>query len=164
MNRASSAEPDTRRPAAVRVLLGLLLLHGVSAVGGGGVFLADPTGELAGMDTSMLTRTPFTTFRWPGALLAVGLGIPALVTAIGLSRRTVVRAAAPLERASGQHWSWAGSIVVGVTLVIWIVVQLWLLDERTVLQPLMLGIGLALAGLPLAPPVRSDLAVARTPR
>ncbi|MFU8839438.1 MAG: hypothetical protein ACNA8R_01795 [Nitriliruptoraceae bacterium] len=150
------------RPATVRVLTALLAFQGISAVGGGAAFLADTSGGFVGMGTEILAATPFTTFLWPGLLLSLGLGVPAMVAAVGVHRRGNLAVAAALERGTGHHWSWMVSLAIGVALMAWIVVQLLLITERTFLQPLMFIVGAGLVVLPLLPTVRHDLAVSRS--
>lgn len=161
MKRTTSTGAQRARPPAVRALTGILVFLGIGAVGGGAAFLADTSGGVAGMSTEVLARTPFSTYLWPGLLLSLGLGVPALVTAVGVHRRGAPRIAAPLERATGRHWSWSCSLALGVALMSWIVVQVLLIDERSALQPTMFVTGGALVGLPLVPAVRRDLAVTR---
>lgn len=159
MSGTTSTAARSARPVATRVLTGILVFQGVGAIGGGAAFLADTSGGVAGMSTEVLARTPFATYLWPGLLLALGLGVPALVAAVGVHRRGCARIAAPLERVTGHHWSWAVSLALGVALMLWIVVQVLLIDERSAQQPTMFLVGAALAGLPLLPSVRRDLAV-----
>jgi len=161
MTRTTSTPAGHARPATVRGLTALLAFHGVGAVGGGAAFLADTSGGFVGMSTEVLAASPFTTFLWPGLLLSLGLGVPALVAALGVHRRGSLAMAAALERGTGHHWSWALSLAIGVALMAWIVVQLLLMSERTFLQPLMFAVGAGLVVLPLLPSVRHDLAVAR---
>jgi hypothetical protein len=149
------------RPASIRALTALLVFQGISAVGGGTAFLLDTSGGVAGMSPEVLSGTPFTTYLWPGLLLGAGLGIPALVAAVGVHRRGRSSVAAPLERATGHHWSWSVSLAIGIALMMWIAAQLLLLDERTFLQPLMFAVGAALTALALLPRVREDLEVPR---
>lgn len=149
------------RPASIRALTVLLAFQGISAVGGGAAFLLDTSGSVAGMTTEVLAGTPFTTYLWPGLLLGLGLGVPALVAAVGVYRRRRWVGFARLERATGRHWSWSVALAIGIGLMLWIVVQLLLLDERTFLQPLMFAVGAALAVLTLLPSVREDLEVPR---
>jgi hypothetical protein len=158
MTGATSMEAGRTRPATVRALTALLAFQGISAVGGGAAFLADTSGGFVGMGTEVLAATPFTTFLWPGLLLSLGLGVPALVAAVGVHRRGNLAVATALERGTGHHWSWALSLALGVALMAWIVVQLLLMSERTFLQPLMFAVGAGLVVLPLLPSVRHDLA------
>lgn len=152
----AGAPARQRRSSATWALAGLLAFQGLGAIGGGFAFLSDTTGSAAGLDPELLERTPFADFLWPGMLLTLGLGLPALVLLYGVLRRPRLSMLAGLERRSRQHWSWSGSIALGLALMAWIIVQL-LLIEISPLQPLMLAVGAALAGLPLTRRVRQDL-------
>lgn len=145
-----------RRSGATWTLVGLLAFQGLGAISGGLTFLADASGASAGLDPGLLARTPFDSFLWPGALLALGLGAPALVLVHAVLRRPRLAPLDALERATGQHWSWAGTLLLGVALLSWITVQV-LLIETSWLQPLMFAVGAALVGLPLTSRVRRDL-------
>jgi hypothetical protein len=161
MTGATSMEAGRTRPATVRALTALLAFQGISAIGGGAAFLADTSGAVAGMGTEVLAGTPFTTYLWPGLLLSLGLGVPALVAAVGVHRRGRSRLAEPLERVTGYHWSWSVSLLLGLALMAWIVVQVLLITERSALQPTMFAVGAALVALTLLPSVRHDLEIAR---
>ena len=136
--------------------MGLLVFQALGAIGGGATFLVDTSGGAAGLHTEVLARTPFDDFLWPGLLLTVGLGVSALVLAFAIVRRPQVAALSWLERMTGQYWAWAGSVLLGVALMVWIVVQI-LLIESSWLQPVMFAVGAGLAALPLTAGARRDL-------
>lgn len=148
---------STPRPRARSVLIGLLLLQGVSAVGGGTVLVLDPSGATMGWTTDMLAGTSFEDYLWPGLILAMGLGVPALGLAWGVAQRPFWLAAEPIERVTGHHWSWIGSIVLGMGLMGWILGQVTLIDVRSFLQPVMFLVGAAITGTALLPSVRHSL-------
>ncbi len=152
----ATPRPRAQRPPAVWLLIGLLSFQGLAAVGGGAVMLADTSGGAAGLEPGLLARTPFTTYLWPGLLLSVGLGATALVLAIGLLRTPDWPGVHRLERATGHHWTWVGSIGLGVGLMAWIVVQV-LLVEGSWMQPVMFLVGATLTALPLLPSSRHHL-------
>jgi hypothetical protein len=145
------------RSAATRALVGLLAFQALGAIGGGVTLLIDTSGGAAGLYAGLLARTPFNDFLWPGLLLTFGLGVPALVVATAIVRRPGIAALSRIEQITGQYWAWTGSVLLGVALMVWIVVQM-LLIESSWLQPLMLAVGVGLAGLPLTAGARRDLA------
>jgi hypothetical protein len=156
MKDERSRAPAPRRSRATWLLVALLAFHGVGAVGGGITFVLDTSGGAAGLDPALLARTPFDDFLWPGILLTVGLGAPALVLVHGVLRRPHVTAFEWIERLTSQHWAWAGSRAIGLALAAWISVQM-LLIEASWFQPLMLVVGVALMVLPATAGVRRDL-------
>lgn len=92
------------------VLLILLLFQGVSAVGGGLWLVLHPTGILPDLTLELLRGSPFGDYRFPGFVLLVVLGVVPCTVAFGVWLR--------------KSWSRIGSLLVGVALVVWIVVQI----------------------------------------
>ncbi len=139
---------DTAAPRtfAVWVLLVLLVFQAIGAVGGGAALVVSPDGELMHMPLSQLEGSPFDSFLIPGLILLVVLGIMPLVAAVGLWVRPPCA------------WWLAG--VVGCGLLVWIVVQMTIVDFDW-LQPTYLGMGLAIVLACLPRSVRSYAGVAR---
>ncbi|GAY07321.1 hypothetical protein TOK_2546 [Pseudonocardia sp. N23] len=102
------------------------LLVALSAIYGGTGLIWD---DVIGMPDSWLSGTPFTNWVVPGILLLSVVALPMLVAA-GLE---VVR----------SPWAPIFSIAAGGALVAWIGVQLLVMQRYNVLQPVMLGAGLA---------------------
>ncbi len=159
MTQPRDASSPARRPWPVRLLAALLALQGVSALGGGAVMVADPSGRMLGWDTHMLAATPFTTYLGPGLVLGVGLGVSALLIAYGVLARPAWPFVVRFEDRTGHHWAWSASIGLGIGVMAWIVVQVALIGLITALQPLVFVVGGALTGVPLLPSVRQHLAV-----
>lgn len=116
------------------VLLGLLALVAVNALVAGPLLVADPDGRFLGMPVEDLEGSPFTTYRGPGVLL----------TGLGLAQAAAV--ALQLRR-HPQAWFWSG--FAASALVVWIVVQLFII-EPFFLQPILGTIGAAQGLLALA--------------
>lgn len=105
------------------VLLALLLFVGVGAVYGGIGLMVNGLG----MPSEWLDRMPVDTWTWPGMALLVTVAVPQLGTVWLVMR----------------HDSRAGlvGVVVGAALVLWIVVQLAVLQRYFFLQPVIATIG-----------------------
>lgn len=125
----------TRRalPAAPALLAVLVAIQALSGLGGGAVLVADPSGGLMGMPLSVLRRGPFADFLVPGLALLLVLGVLPAITAVGLWSRPRLPAARPLERAFGEHWAWICAVVVGMGLLIWLAVELWVVGASWLL-------------------------------
>jgi hypothetical protein len=54
----------------------------------------------------------------------------------------------------GHHWAWVACIAIGTVLVLWIAYELLVMPETTFLQPALIVIWLAIAGLPFLPSIR----------
>ena len=104
-------------------LLGLLLFVGVAAVYGGTGLMASGLG----MPREWLDPLPVDTWWWPGVALLLTVAVPQLAAAVLVWRRD------PRAGVVG--------VAVGVALVLWIVVQLALLQRYFFLQPVIAGVG-----------------------
>ena len=143
-----------RRPGAVRALIVLHVLLGVGAVISGGLLMAAPDGRLMQMPVSMLEHSPFANFLIPGAILFTLLGVYPLCAAYGLWKRPGWRWPDAINPFKRLHWSWAGSLVAGVIVVIWIMVEVVMLRAFEFLHALYLVWGIVLVLLTLLPMVR----------
>jgi hypothetical protein len=125
MTVRSHATQPVATGAGRTVLIVLELLIGGSAVLGGIGLVRDGMG----LPAEWLAVTPFTTWTWPGIFLLAGVAAPMLT-------------AAALELAR-VHTAGSVSVVAGAALVVWIAVQVAVLQQFSVLQPVMAGAGIA---------------------
>ncbi|MFW5686033.1 MAG: methyltransferase [Spirochaetota bacterium] len=97
-----------------RSLVGLHWFVGVGAIGGGTSALIDPSGAAVGLSVDVLERGPFVDFLIPGLFLVLVLGVGNLLAgSLLLSRHRRVGAVA--------------SLALFVVLVLWIVIQLYVM-------------------------------------
>ena len=136
-NRA--ATDQTRRPALLWVLFGLLVLQGLGGIGGGAALAAKPDGSILRMPLSYLDGSPFADYRIPGLVLLCVLGIFPLVAAFGLLSR--------------RPWAWFGAFAVGCGLMIFEFVEISVIGYN-VQQPIWGTIGLLIALVSIAPPIQ----------
>ena len=106
-----------------RALVVVLLFVAANAVFGGIGLMSNGMG----MPRDWLARTPFESWTLPGVALLVTVALPQVVVA-GL----VV---------AGHRWAFPAGVAVGVGLVLWIVVQVLLLQRYFFLQPVIAGFG-----------------------
>ncbi|WP_435346336.1 hypothetical protein [Haloarchaeobius sp. HRN-SO-5] len=144
MDAAQRGAHEPSRPAEVWVLLIGTLFLSLTALIGGFYLVRDPTGQSIGLvmavDLSHLDGTPFTTYTIPGLILVVFLGLYPLAVLYGqLTRRS---------------WAWSGSLLMGIVLLVWIVVEVYLIGYISPLQPAYGLVGIALVALCLLPSVR----------
>lgn len=106
----------------------LLILIGSSAIFSGFNLVNDPSGEGLGLHTIRLSFSPFDNYTIPGLLLFVVIGVPSLACAVFTAFR----------------WKQAPDFLVlqGWFLVIWILVQIALLQEFNLLHVLCLLTGI----------------------
>jgi hypothetical protein len=111
-------------PFNISLLIFLQFFLGLQGLFGGGAFLLAPDGHLLQMPFSHLKNTPFSDFLIPGFLLFMFLGIFPITVAYGLWRQPTWNWPNIVNPFKQTHWSWAGSLAVGVTAMIWIIIQI----------------------------------------
>jgi hypothetical protein len=112
--------------------IGLEILLGVGAIGGGLALMAGPNGEIIPLPVAALSGSPFANYFVPGAILFTIIGLGPLSAAVLAWRRLPV---APLL-----------AFAVGVALLVWLVVEIELVGYSSdpPLQALYLGLGAAI--------------------
>jgi len=107
-----------------KVLIFLHLFLGLNGLAGGGALMLAPDGRLLQMPLTALAPSPFADFLIPGLLLFLFLGVYPLIVAYSLWRLPDRHWPNALNPFRSRHWSWAASLSVGVTAIIWIIVQI----------------------------------------
>ena len=110
-----------------------LLVLGLSSLLGGAMLVSDPSGEMIGISVSILAGTPFGTFLIPGLILLFVLGIDSLIVALLVWKNS--------QRFSGLV------LVQGMALLIWLMVQVWMIGAVHIMQLVMCILGLMLLSL-----------------
>jgi hypothetical protein len=128
-----------RRPAALWVLLGLMLVQGLGGLAGGLSLTLKPDGSIMHMPVSYLDGSPFSDYLIPGLILLLVLGVLPLVTVAGLWM--------------GRRWAWYAAVVVGLGLMIWILVEILIIPYNW-LQPAFGVIGVLIFAVAVLKSVR----------
>ncbi|MDR3680020.1 MAG: hypothetical protein P4L41_08650 [Flavipsychrobacter sp.] len=116
-------------------VIALLVINGISAIAGGYNLVFYPDGQTLGMDTQMLSRTPFTDFLLPGIILLTVNGISSLIVAALM--------------ATNNKYYPVLLICQGVASAVWILIQIWLIAVVSWLQLFYgaIGVSFLVAGL-----------------
>ena len=141
----------SRRTVSERFLIGFVAFQGLTGLVGGAMMVA---GVNLPPD-AWLQEIPFSSWFWPGMILGVGLGIAPLIIAYGLVTRPEVSWLAAVERRTDHHWSWVASIGLGIGLIAWILSELLLIPEMSVLQPIYLVVGIGILVAATSPNVHA---------
>jgi len=116
------------KPLCIYFLIVLMIFQGLSGLGGGIGLIMDPSGETLQIPLNWLQGSPFSDFLIPGIVLLVVLGIFPLIVSYALI--------------SKHKWSWLASLIVGIALIIWIIVEIIIIGYQPK-PPLQLIYGLA---------------------
>jgi len=142
------------RPLGTWLLIGLLIFLSLGALGGGIMLVLDPSGKSMNWSTSMLGNSIFPNFLVPGLFLFVVFGVLPLFVAYALWRKPAWAWLEWLNMLDHKYWAWTVSCVLGITLIAWIAIQMWVVGLIAWLQPFMAAIGLVLLIVALLPAVR----------
>jgi hypothetical protein len=108
----------------------LLIFNGIAACFGGYILVSDPSGRTMQISLDFLKHSPFHDYLIPGLILLVALGGGSVITAL-------------MAIAKSRSYPIAVSFM-GCVLIIWIVVQMVMLQVLFYLQFVIGGIGILL--------------------
>ena len=137
------------------ILLILLGFLGVGAIGGGGVLIISPTGEMLGMPSSMLEKSPFNSYLIPGIILFTVLGLIPLMLIIALIKKPKSKLADQFNFFKDMHWAWTYSLYIGFILIIWIQLQIVFIHTVHWLHTFYIFLAIIIIFIALLPQVRN---------
>ncbi|HEU4915112.1 MAG TPA: hypothetical protein VFV13_00940 [Acidimicrobiia bacterium] len=156
----ASPTKETRRalrwpPGPVTALVLLLSFLVIGALQGGLAMVMNPIDPL-GMSPEFLEGAPVDDYFWPGMFL-LGLGAASILTVAGLLFEWRWEWAHPIEAAIGYRWPWIGAMAIGLLLLIFEIIELFMVPFHPVMHPLLIGGSLAILLLAVAPSTRRHL-------
>ncbi|GGF64718.1 hypothetical protein GCM10010912_07110 [Paenibacillus albidus] len=143
-----------KRPKTVALLYVLHVFLGLGAIAGGLVLIVDPSGQMIGMDTSILVKSPFANFAIPGLLLLLVFGLLPLGVLYSMIKRPCWKWAERVNPFEGLHSSWALSLYIGFGLIIWIMVQTYMMNTAVFIHVFYMSLGLLIQAVTLLPAVQ----------
>jgi hypothetical protein len=135
-------------------LLGVLVIGTIAAAW---AMITDPL-EPLGMTTEWLENAPVDTYFWPG-MFFVGVTLASLLTLAGLVFDWPWKWARGVESRIGYRWPWVGAVATGVVLLIFEIIELFLVPFHPVMHPLLIAVSLLIIGLPFTRSARQRLEV-----
>lgn len=145
---------DKQRREKSIILVTLHFFLALGALGGGVIFIVNPSGELAGMPLALLEGSPFRSYLIPGLILFFVLGILPLLIGISLLNRWNFKLAERLNMYKEKHWSWTFSLYIGFALIIWITIQVYIIKTLSILHFIFIFLGLIIQIVTLLPAVQ----------
>jgi hypothetical protein len=105
------------------------------------------------MPVAWLGHSPFSDYLIPGIILMLLLGIFPLFTLISLIWRPRWKVPEYLNLYKGRNFSWSYSLYIGIMLMTWITVQIYMVGYGSILQTIFATIGILIIILTLVPSV-----------
>lgn len=141
-------------PHTVKLLVLLHGLLGIGAIFGGGALILDPSGEMIGMPLDMMKVKLFSNYLIPGIILLVVLGIGPLMVMVELLLKRGFSIGEKINVLRPMHWSWTFSMYTGFALIIWIMVQMYIIESVAIIHLIYVALALAIQLVTLLPSVR----------
>ena len=154
---ASKARESRRLPLSIvvlSVLLGILVIGTFEAAR---AMITNPL-EPLGMTTEWLEHSPVDTYFWPG-IFFVGVTLASLLTLAGLVFRWPWKWAQGIESRIGYRWPWLGAVSIGVVLLTFEIIELFLVPFHPLMHPLLIAWSLAIIWLPFTRSARQSLEI-----
>ena len=142
-----------KRPFVLWILIFFLVFLALGGLYGGIAMLTDPSGNLLQM-AEILPMLPVPDYTLPGLFLLFVMGIAPLFLTFGLLARPNWAWATSLSRWSNHHWSWAGTVVLGIILVLWLIIEAIMIGFEWPIQYVTAVNGILILLLALVPSVR----------
>jgi len=143
-----------KKPVSCKLLIYSQLFLGIGALFGGSVLIIDPSGGLINMPLTLLEHSPFHNFLIPGIILFTVLGVIPCIIAYSLITGWECKIAGYLNIYNSMHWSWSYSLYTGFALIIWISVQVFLIQAVAIIHIVYITLGLLIQALSLLPSVQ----------
>ncbi|WP_405130638.1 hypothetical protein MHB43_24345 [Paenibacillus sp. FSL H8-0317] len=135
----------------------LIVMHGflgMGAIVGGSILIMDPTGSMVNLPDSVLEHSPFTSFLFPGIILLLVLGVMPLVIGISLMRYVHWELGETLNLYPDRYWAWTFSLYTGFALIIWIMVQVYWIQDVSIIHLVYFAWGVGIQVVTLWPGVQ----------
>ncbi|QAA21806.1 hypothetical protein [Sporolactobacillus terrae] len=147
--------PHKRKTLFCYVLIVLQLFLGIGALFGGGLLMIAPDGSLLGMPLSLLKYSSFNTYLIPGAILFFALGVYPVLVAVFLMTEKPLRLAETVNLYKETHWTWMHSLYIGFILIIWLTIEIYILQGIAIVHLVYMFLGLAIQAVTLLPSVKA---------
>ena len=142
-----------KRPATLWILIFWLLFLALGGLYGGIAMLLDPSGGSLQM-TEVLPLLPVSNYILPGLFLLVIMGLLPLFLIYGLLTRLNWSWLESLLRQTQYHWAWTGTVILGIVLAIWLIVEGALIGFKWAIQYVTAINGLLILLFAFLPPVK----------
>jgi len=136
------------------ILIFILGFLGIGALFGGGALTISPSGAWLRMPLSLLEKSPFNNYLIPGIILFLILGVAPIGLIFALIKKPAGKFAEKLNFFRDMHWSWSYTIYVAFALIIWLQVEMQIIQAVAWIHTFYMFFAIALIFVALLPQVR----------
>ncbi|MBY0119264.1 hypothetical protein NST33_23315 [Paenibacillus sp. FSL L8-0435] len=133
------------------LMLGML---GIGAIIGGIILIIDPSGSMVNLPASLLENSPFASFLFPGIILLLVLGVMPTTIAISLIRYVHWGMGERMNLYPDRYWAWTFSLYTGFALIIWIMAQVYWIQDVSIIHLVYFAWGVGIQVVTLLPGVQ----------
>lgn len=138
----------------IHILVITMAFLAVGAIYGGISLMNDPSGETLELPLKLLKGTIFSSYMIPGIILFLTLGFFPLFLIFPLIFKPRWPVIDKLNIYRSYHWAWTYTLYTSIMLIIWIDVQIIILQTVSVIQGIFGLIGVFILILVLSPRVK----------
>jgi hypothetical protein len=133
----------------ILLLIILIGFVGISACFSGPLLIIDPSGMLIQFPEGALDNTPFPSFLIPGIILTLVIGLYPLLVTLWLLFPKMLH----ISVKGSMQPRWYAAMSVGISIMVFIIVQLIFIPARMFLQDVYLLTGLLICTICLSPAI-----------
>jgi hypothetical protein len=111
-----------------------MFFQAISGLAGGIGLTFSPNGKSIQMPLSMLENTPFNNFLIPGLFLLIFLGVFPTLLGYAMVKEPNWNWANKLNVHKKYHFLWTYSLYLGIMLILWINIQMYMVGGGNILQ------------------------------
>lgn len=142
-----------KRPFTLWILVFFLIFLALGGAVGAYYFLSDPSGASIGMEKE-LALLPVPNYTLPGIFLLLVMTAAPLFLTFGLIVKPEFPLLRNLFRFAPYHWSWTGTVILGIVLVLWLIVEAYFIGVTAPIQYVTAVNGLLILLLPFIPAIK----------
>lgn len=143
-----------KKPYSLWILIFFLVFLALGGFVGTYYFLTDPSGASIGMEKE-LTLLPVPDYTLPGIFLLLVMTLTPLFLTFGLIAKPNIPSPQTLLRFAPYHWSWTGTILLGIVLMLWLAVEAYFIGITAPIQYITAINGLLILVLPFLPAIKN---------
>ena len=123
-----------KKPFLLYFLIFLIFFQALSGLAGGFALTLWPSGKALQMPFSMLINTPFNNFLIPGLILLFLLGVFPILLGYAMLKEPNWNWPNKLNVYKKYHFQWAYALYLGLIVILWIDIQIFMIGCGNILQ------------------------------